>query len=132
MKYKYLIVACITVLCLGCNLRRANTSEVEDNKDLIVLADSILFYFQQEQFDKIVDHFDVILNMKLNKEQLAVVWAQLNTQVGTYTRSEFYSLEKVNDIGNKVIYKSYFGSQQLYFQLVVGKENQIKGLFFTP
>jgi len=128
-KFKYLLVVCITVFCVNCS-RQANTSKVEDNKDQIALADSILFYLQQEQFDKIIDHLDVSLIMQLNKEQLAVVWAQLNTQVGKFAGSEFYKIEKIDNIGNKVIYKCDFGSQQLYFQLVLGKENRIMGLFF--
>ena len=131
-KFKYYIIVCITIFYFGCNLRQANTANFDENKDQIALADSILLYFQQEQFDKIVTHFDDKMKQLLNKEQLAVVWALLNTQFGKYKKSEFYGIEKINDVGDKVVYKCFFGSQKLYFQLVLGKENRVVGLFFKP
>jgi hypothetical protein len=102
------------------------------NAEQLALADSILLYFQQEQFDKIVPHFDDNVKRQLNKEQLAVVWAQLNTQIGKYEKSEFYGVEKIDAVGDKIVYKSNFGSQQLYFQLILGKDNKIAGIFFKP
>ena len=122
----------LSTLCIGCsNTSTSSRDNVAVNPEQIALADSILSCLQQEQFDKIVDHFDENLKMQLNKEQLAVVWAQLNTQFGKYSRNEFYKAEKIDAVGNKIIYQCYFGNKKLYFQLVLGKENRIIGLFFT-
>jgi hypothetical protein len=132
---KYLLVVFTVSLLFefGCNSHQTNTTKTEEgNKEQIALADSILSYFQQEQFDKIEFHFSDKLKAQLNKEQLAVVWAQLNTQAGKYSNSQFYKAEKVNAIGDRITYECYFGTQKLYFQLVLGKDNQIIGLFFMP
>jgi hypothetical protein len=100
------------------------------NSDQVVLADSILIYFQEEQFDKIIPHFDDKVKARLNKELLAVAWAQLNTQYGKYSKSEFYRAEKLNAVGDRIVYVTYFGSQKLYFELVFGKDNKIAGIYF--
>ncbi len=128
-KFKYLILICITGFCINCGSRSVS---IQDFGDQITLTDSILLYFQQEQFDKIVSHLDNKVKTQLNKEQLAVIWAQLNTQVGKYQKSELYKAEKVNTIANKVVYKCYFGSQKLYLELFFGKDNNIVGIFFKP
>lgn len=130
-KVKYFIAVCTIAFCVSCNSGQTNKAKPEENKDQIALADSILFYFQQEQFDKIVSHFDEKIQMRLNKERLAVVWAQLNAEAGKYTGSKFYGTEKF-DVGDKVIYQCNFGNQTLYFHLVFGKDNRVIGLFFKP
>ena len=122
---------CLSVLFNGCSNTSSKGKEVA-NQEQVALAESLLLNFQQEQFDKIVVHLDEKIKQQLNKEQLAVVWAQLNTQFGKYTKSEFYKAEKVNNVGDKVVYICYFGSNKLYFQLLLGKENRVIGLFFTP
>lgn len=123
-----LIIFCLSMFYISCGSGPSPVSNVV-NAEQVALADSILQYFQQEQFDKIVRHFNDKVKQQLNKEQLAVVWAQLNTQVGKYVGSEFYGNEKIDPIGDKVVFKSSFGSQKLYFQLILGKENQVIGLF---
>jgi hypothetical protein len=100
--------------------------------DQIALADSILLYFQQEQFKNIVVHFDNKLKAQLNKEQLAVVWAQLNTQMGKYWKGGYYKTEKLNAVGDRITYECYFGTQKLHLQFVFGNENRIMGIFFVP
>ena len=130
-RFNFLVSIFITAFCIGCNSRQVNTTNVEEYKEQIALADSILFYFQQEQFDKIVSHFDDNMKRQMNKEQLAVVWAQLNA-IGKYAQGEFYGVGKINDVGDKVTYICYFGTQKLYFQLVLEKDNQVIGLFFKP
>jgi hypothetical protein len=123
----------MAVVYTGCgNTSAHKVAKDTANAEQLVLADSILLYFQQEQFDKIVPHFDDNVKRQLNKEQLAVVWAQLNTQIGRYGKSEFYGVEKIDAVGDKIVYKSNFGSQQLYFQLILGKDNKIAGIFFKP
>jgi hypothetical protein len=128
--YLFLTVVMV-VFCIGCSAPSMNRN-IESAQEQVVLADSILLYFQLEQFDKIVRHFDDNVKRQLNKEQLAVVWAQLNTQFGKYSKSEFYGAEKLDAVGDKVVYQSYFGSQKLYFQLVLGKDKQVIGLYFKP
>ncbi|MDR0714218.1 MAG: DUF3887 domain-containing protein [Bacteroidales bacterium] len=61
-----------------------------------------------------------------------MVWAQLNTQIGRYGKSEFYGVEKIDAVGDKIIYQCHFGSQKLYFKLTFGKDNKIAGIFFNP
>ena len=123
------IVCCLPILYYGCSNTGAK-NKADANPEQIALAESILSYFQQEQFDKIVDHFDAKIRLQMNKEQLAVVWAQLNAQFGKYTKSEFYSAQKMNNVGDRIVYTCYFGSQKLYFQLALGKENKIIGFYF--
>lgn len=135
--FKHICVfLCLSVLYIGCfntgSTNRGTTNRVEANPEQIVLADSILWYFQQEQFDKIVRHFDDNMKQQLNKEQLAVAWAQLNTQFGKYTKSEFYRAEKLDMAGDSIVYLCHFVSQKLYFQLVLGNGNQVIGLYFKP
>ncbi|MDR1584404.1 MAG: DUF3887 domain-containing protein [Prevotellaceae bacterium] len=131
-KLKYLIVACLTAFYVSCGSRSARAQNVEGFEEQIALSDSMLLYFQQEQFDKIVRHFDDNLKQQLNKEQLATVWVQLNAQLGKYTKGELYSAEKIKAVGDKVVYQCYFGSQKLYFLLFYGKDNKIAGIFFKP
>ncbi|MDR1181368.1 MAG: DUF3887 domain-containing protein [Bacteroidales bacterium] len=128
--YLFLTVVMV-VFCIGCGSRSMNRN-IESAQEQVVLADSILLYFQLEQFDKIVRHFDDNVKRQLNKEQLAVVWAQLNTQFGKYSKSEFYGAEKLDAVGDKVVYKSNFGSQKLYFELIFGKDNKIVSIYFKP
>jgi len=125
------ILCCLPVLYYGCSNTKSGDKTGADLEQ-VALTDSILSYFRLEQFDKVVIHFDDVLKRQLNKEQLAVMWAQLNTQVGKFTKSEFFGAEKIVDVGDKIVYTCYFSSQKLYFQLVFGKENQVVGLFFTP
>jgi len=122
---------CLSALYVGCS-GSGSSKKTAANQEQIALADSILSYFQQEQFEKIVEHFDDRMKMGLNKEQLAAVWAQLNVQAGKFTKSEFYNADKVGAAGDRVVYLCHFGSQKLYFQLVFGKDNRISGLFFKP
>ena len=125
------VISCLSILYYGCS----NTSSKDKagvNLEQVALADSILTYFQHEQFDKIIDHFDDMLKLQMNKEQLSVIWAQLNVQVGAYTKNEFYGSEKINNVGDKIIYTCYFGPHKLYYQLILGKENRVIGLFFKP
>ena len=126
-----LTLLCLSALYIGCS-GTGSKNKTNANQEQVALADSILLYFQQEQFDKIVEHFDEKMKFGLNKEQLAAVWAQLNAQAGKYTKSEFYSADKVSNAGDRIIYLCYFGSQKLYFQLVFGKDNRVSGLFFKP
>ena len=125
------IIIILTALCIGCSNKGAGDKTAADPEQ-IALTENILLYFQQEQFDKIVEHFDARMKLSLNKEQLAVVWAQLSTQVGTYTKSEFHSAQKINNAADMIVYTCYFGSQKLYFQLVFGKDNQVRGMYFKP
>ena len=125
------ILLCLAILCNGCSNTSSRDKAVA-NPEQVALADSILLYFQEEQFDKIVVHFDDKMKWALNKEQLAVAWAQLSIQFGTYTKSDFHSAQKINNVGDRIVYTCYFGSRKLYFQLYVGKENQVIGMFFKP
>ena len=120
---------CLSALHSGCFNRTPADRSLADSKQL-ALADSILWYFEQEEFDKMVRHFDDKLKIQLSEEQLAVIWAQLNTQFGKYTNSEFYGTQKLDAVGDRVVYQSHFGSQKLYLQLVFGKDNRVIGLFF--
>ena len=126
----FCIIYCLSILFFGCSNKAKDKANA--NPEQIVLAESILSYFQQEQFDKIVEHFDDKMRLLMNKEQLAVVWAQLNTQFGKCTKNEFHSTQKVNNVGDMIVYTCYFGSQKLYFQLALGKENKIIGIYFKP
>ena len=126
-----LVLFCLSAFYAGCT-GSGSRNKAAANQEQVALAESILLYFQQEQFEKIVDHFDDKMKMQLNKEQLAAVWAQLNAQAGKYAKSEFYSAAKIGTAGDRVIYLCQFGSQKLYFQLVFGKSNKIAGLFFKP
>ena len=131
-KFCYIcLLCCLSTLYYECSNTKSR-DKAEADPEQVALAESILSYFQEEQFDKIVEHFDAKMRLQMNKEQLAVVWAQLNAQVGKYANSEFYGTEKINNVGDKVVYTCYFGSQKLYFQLVLGKENKIIGFFFKP
>jgi hypothetical protein len=96
------------------------------------IVDTVLLYMQQEKFDKVVSYFDESIKIQLNKEKLASVWAQLQVQVGKYEKSEFFKSQKIDKIGTKVIYKSYFGSTKLNFEVIFGKENKIIGMFYKP
>ena len=130
--FRYLCVLfCLSTLYSGC-FNRGPADRSTADPEQVALADSILWYFQHEQFDKIVRHFDDNLKRQLNKEQLAAVWAQLSTQFGGYTSSEFYREDKLTSVGGRVTYQSHFGSQKLYFQLTTGKGNQVTGIFFKP
>ena len=124
------IICCLSVLFFGCSNKEKDKANA--NPEQIALAESILSYFQEEQFDKIVEHFDAKMRLLMNKEQLAVVWAQLNTQFGKYTKNEFHSVRKVNNVGDMIVYTCYFGSHKLYFQLMLGKDNQMIGMYFKP
>jgi len=130
---KYFVVVCLAVLCVSCGSRSGNMRFVEDeNSERRVLANSILSYLQQEQFDKIVAHFDNNLRMQISKEQLAVIWAQLNVQFGEFSGGEYFITETIANVGEKVIYTTTFGGQRLFFELVFGRDNQIIGIFFRP
>ena len=131
-KFKCFLAVCVTLIFVGCGSRVTNVQNTEGFEEQIALADSILLYFQQERFDKIVVHFDDKVKAQLNEKQLAAVWAQLNAQAGKYTKSEFYRAEKMNAVGDRVVYKCNFSFQRLYFQLVFGKDNRIIGIFFKP
>ena len=126
------VVMCLTVLYASCGSRSASSQNVEGFEDQIALADSILLYFQQEQFDKIVVHFDDNMKQHLNKEQLAVVWTQLNTQFGKFAKSEFHSAQKIDAVGDRIVFQCNFGSTRLYFDLIFGKDDKIAGMFFKP
>ena len=125
------VLCCLSVLYYGCS-NTGSRNKANVNPEQITLAENILSYFEQEQFDKIVEHFDAKMRLQMNKEQLSVAWAQLNTQFGKYTKNEFHSAQKVNNVGDMIVYTCYFGSQKLYFQLVYGKENIVLGMFFKP
>lgn len=131
-RVKFLSILFGFLVLFGSCLNTGSKDKSVANPEQVALADSILLYFQQEQFDKIVPHFDDKMKLALNKEQLAVVWAQLSTQVGKYTKSEFHGAQKISAIGDRIVYTCYFGSQKLYFQLVFGKDNQVSGLYFKP
>jgi hypothetical protein len=126
-----LIFICLSSFYIGCS-NSGSGNKAAANQEQIVLTDSILLYFQQERFDKIVDHFDENMKLGLNKEQLAVVWAQLNAQFGKYAKSEFYSADKISDAADRIVYRCDFGSQKLYFQVVFGKDNRVSGIYFKP
>lgn len=125
-----LLVVCI--MCNACTTKNQNTEDIRPTEfsEQIALTESILVCFQQEKFDEVEKHFSNNMRKQLSKEQLAVLWAQLNSQFGKFSKSRFYSAEKLHVIGDKIVYQCDFGSQQLYFQLVFGKDNRISGLFF--
>jgi len=125
------IILCLSVFYIGC-ANSGSRDKATANPEQVALTESILMYFQQEQFEKIVVHFSDNVKKQMNKEQLAVVWAQLNAQAGKFTKSEFYSAEKIGAVGDRVVYQCHFGSQKLYFQLVFGKDNKVTGIFFKP
>ena len=135
MKSKFIyivVVVCLTVLYVSCGSRSISPPNVEGFEEHIAITDSILLYFQQEQFDMIVRHFDANVSRQLNKEQLAVVWAQLNTQFGKYANSELNSAQKLDAVGDRIVYQSHFGSKRLYFELIFGRDNKITSIHFKP
>ena len=146
--YKFIsVLFCLTVLFSNCSNSGSKTStEKADvgsgnvtstekgsaNPEQIALTESILSYFQEGHFDKIVLNFDDNVKAEINEKQLAAVWERLNTHIGKYSKSEFYNVEKLNDVGDRVVYECYFGLQKLYFELIFGKENKISGISFKP
>jgi hypothetical protein len=125
------ILFCQLALFNGC-FNSVSRDRRAANQEQVALADSLLSYFQQEQFDQIVAHFDDKMKLQLSKERLAIVWSQLSMQAGKVTKSEFYKAHKINNVGDRVVYQCHFTYCKLYFQVVFGKENRISGLFFTP
>ncbi len=131
-KFRYFILLCSIIFFVGCGSRSTDTSNERSNNRQTVLADRILQYFRQEQFDKIAAHLDHRANARLNKDGgLAAMWKQLNTQYGKYEEDEFYSIEELNVMTDKVVYICTFGQEKLYFELNFFKGN-IAGLTFKP
>jgi hypothetical protein len=60
----------ITMVYAGCGSRSNAAAKDAVNPEQLALADSILLYLRQEQFDKVVRHFDGNVGRQLNKEQL--------------------------------------------------------------
>ena len=110
----------------------ALAEKVNANPEHIALTEKILLYFQQEQFDKIAFYFDDIVKTQIKDGQLSGVWERMNTQIGKYSKSEFSKAENLNDIGDRIVYKCYFDSYEMNFELVINKENRIAGIFFKP
>ncbi len=131
-KFRYFILLCSTVFFVGCGSRSTDTSSERGNNRQTVLADSILQYFRQGQFDKIAAHLDHRANARLNKDGgLAAMWKQLNTQYGKYKKGEFYKAEELNVMTDKVVYICKFGTKELYLELNFFNDN-IAGLAFKP
>ena len=159
--YKYLsILFCLTVIFCNCSNSGSKTStekaevttkkaaepikidvsldnialaeKVNAKPEHIALIEKVLSHFQQEQFDKIAFYYDDTVKEQIKDGQLAGVWERMNTQIGKYTKSEFSKTENLNDIGDRIVYKCYFGEYEMFFELVINKENRIAGIFFKP
>ena len=158
--YKYVsIIFCLFVLFNNCSNTGSKSSaektdnspeqtvaeDVDDSPEKIILIEKadvspeqialiekVLLHFQEGHFDKIVSYFDDNVKTQINEGQLAAVWERMNTQIGKYSTSEFYKAEKLINIGERVVYKCNFGTYQMYFELVFGKDNKIAGIFFKP
>jgi len=159
--YKYLgVLLCFTVLFSNCSNSGSKTTtenaevttkkaaepiKIDVSQDNIALAEKVnakpehialiekvLSHFQQEQFDKISFYYDDTVKEQIKDGQLAGVWERMNTQIGKYTKSEFSKTENLNDIGDRIVYKCYFGEYEMFFELVINKDNRIAGIFFKP
>ena len=131
--FRYIcILICLSALYVGCGSRSSNIQNLEGFEDLIALTDSILQYFQQEKFDRIVCHLDEKAKQQLNEEKLADAWASVNAQVGNYKKSKIYSAEKISSVGEKIVFQCSFEYGKIYFQLFFGKDNLVIGLYFKP
>ena len=110
----------------------ALAEKVNAKPEHIALIEKVLLHFQQEQFDKISFYYDDTVKEQIKDGQLAGVWERMNTQIGKYTKSEFSKTENLNDIGDRIVYKCHFGEYEMFFELVINKENRIAGIFFNP
>lgn len=127
---KHLILFLFLLLSLSLSAQTKIAKEISDSTSL-ELSKKIFRNLQTGDSDLIMKLASPEIKSSMSKEQLNSLFTSLEAQCGSYSKSEDWL---VNSFNNKWLITSrlIFQNVDLKFQILLGKDSLIYGLYFKP
>lgn len=106
------------------------TSDVEENEEIINMAEEFINQLNDGEYDKATENFDAAMKDAIDAEGLEELWVEIENEFGNFISQEYDSTAESEGY-QSVFIKGIFNDNNVTFQVSFNENNEISGFFLV-